>query len=304
MSAENNQFQAALNAMLDFKKIFTLDTKNLGAGQIEMDSDNRQKAEAALLQISHSGQESARFAQLPLADFVEAMRNRLKDPDGVNQSHLNVCGAATFLRFWLIQDPENFVKIAFELYLNGCAKYKNVELVAHEEMYQQATHLNKIDWLVAASLQNAGGFLGYNPESEMGGVRGIALPSQVAHWLGALPRMTLEQVSTMPSIDTINQVFSKNGAVALLVNINLLDDHFTNPAYRNTENNFKDKLTSFFGSIAGNHYIALNSVISREGDNFRFHVWTWGTSLEVLIPVDKIAAAINQFYLLRAGVIA
>lgn len=304
MSVENNQFKAALNAMLDFKKNFALDTTNLGAGQIEMNSDSQQKALADLQQISDSGKESPIFNFLPLADFVQDMRSRLKDPNGVNQSHLNVCGAATFLRFWLIQAPENFVKTVFELYIHGRAKYKNVELVANAEMYQQQTHLNKIDWLTAASLQNAGGYLGYNPDSELGGLRGIALPSQVAHWLGALPRLTLEQVSTFPNIDTINQVFSQNGAVALLVNINLLDDYFTNPSYRNAENNLKDKLVSFFGSIAGNHYIALDSVISREGDNFRFHVWTWGISLEVLMPVDKVAACINQVYLLRGDAIA
>lgn len=296
MPENNNPFHDRLSEL--FGKFIKPNTTTLGDGQLEANTEKLDKAHSYIDYISQNSKPSPHFKNIGLLDFVNDLKDRLKSPDGLNQSHLNVCGAATFCRFWIKADPENFVHTAHSLYQSGTAQYQNTTLTANTSMYDQSTHLNKIDWLMTASLQNAAGWLGYNPEKELGGVRGIALPAQVGKWLADLPQMTLAQQSSVPDIHTLNTVFSNKGAVAFLVNVNLLDNYFTHPAYRNNDDSFKNKMTTFLNSLTGNHYIALNSLITWQGEQIRFEVWTWGTSLEVIMPISQLSECITQVYML------
>lgn len=298
MLENKNPFEEKMNSLLG-KFINSEDKKPLGEGQLSADSNKLEKARGYIDFIAQNSQNSPYFKHVGLKDFINDLKDRLQHPDYLNQSHLNVCGAATFCRFWIKADPENFVHTAHTLYQSGTAKYQNTTLTANTDMYEQTTSLNKIDWLMTASLQNAAGWLGYNPEKELGGVRGIALPGQVGKWLADLPNMSLEHKSTCPDTHTLNLAFSHNGAVAFLVNVNLLDNYFTDTTYRNTDDSFKNRMATFFNGITGNHYVALNSLITWQGDQIRFEVWTWGTSLEVVMPIAQLSECITQVYMLR-----
>lgn len=270
-----------------------------------MSLEKRQVALNKISQLKAQASDSPVFKQISLQSFTQDLNNRVQNPDGINQSHLNVCGAATFARFWLMTDPENFVQTAFDLYNTGKAQYKNVPLTAHMDMHNNATNLNTVDWLVASSLQNAGGLAGYSPVNEMGGLRGIALPTKVQEWMAALPNMTSESVSRAASIDAINNTIQSGGFVAFLVNVNALDNYFTNKSYRNEDLTFTQKIATMAHSVVGNHYVALNSEITaKEDGTLRFEVWTWGVSLEVIMPQSELAITITQTYLIRPTTLA
>lgn len=270
-----------------------------------MSIEKRQIALEKVAQLKSQAANSPVFNKISLQDFVRDLTNRVQNPDGINQSHLNVCGAATFARFWLMTDPENFVKTAFELYQTGKAAYQNVELVAHADMYTNTTNLNIIDWLVSSSLQNAGGLAGYSPVNEMGGLRGIALPTKVHEWMKALPNMEAESISRCASLDLINNTVKNGGLVAFLVNVNALDNYFTSASYRNEDTTFTQKLATMAHSVVGNHYVALNSeMTAKEDGSVRFYVWTWGTSLEVVMPQSELTTTITQTFLIRQASLA
>lgn len=52
------------------------------------------------------------FKQLDKTTFVASLRNRIDDPEDVDQDQLNLCGAATFTNVWLQRDPEGYAKAA------------------------------------------------------------------------------------------------------------------------------------------------------------------------------------------------
>ena len=265
-----------------------------------MSIEKRQSALSTLSVLQAQTSDSTVFTKISLAEFVKDLAQRVQNPDGINQAHLNICGAATFIRFWLMTDPESYVKTAFDLYKNGKAQYKNIPLVAHVDMYANRTHLNLIDWLMASALQNAGGLVGYSPVNEMGGIRGIALPSKVQEWMAALPNMQVESVARAASVDTINSTLQQDGFVALLVNVNALDNYFTNASYRAEDKSFMDKMKTALNSVTGNHYVALNTPIAaKEDGSLRFEVWTWATSLEVVMPHTELSNCIAQTFLIR-----
>ncbi len=302
MSIFDDKDQNFQQRMLDFiRKSSEIAAPPQGSGQISINSEQQQRA----LQLVQDWAQTKAPAQSPFAkvsvqEFVSDLLKRLNAPDEVNQSFLNVCGAATFKRFWIKSDPEGYAKTTLELFQNGKAQYRNVPLEVHTEMRTQSCPLNVADWLVTASLQNASGYLGYNPNAELGGVRGIALPHKVRFWLENLPLHACEHISGCTSTDVLNSVFQQGGAVAWLVNINHLDDYFTNAVYRNTDEGFTQKVTAFFGGLTGNHYIALNTPITPTADGkARFEVWTWGNSLEVIIPTSELHKCVTQTYLLR-----
>ena len=236
------------------------------------------------------------FTGISQSRFETDLLARLQYPNAWNQNELNVCGASTFGRVWLLHDTLGFVQSVMHLYYQGRVSYNGLLIEANEAMFAQTpnSYMNVVDWLIAASLQNSSGLLGYNPTMELGGLRGIALPYKVVEWFEKLPNIDLHTSSKDHDWLRMNTTLNSGGAVSWLVNINHLDDYFTDTAYRQEEQGFFGKAAAFLGSFTGNHYIGLDSRLQFEGDHFKFKVWTWGTSLEVLIPPAELEKAITK----------
>lgn len=268
-------------------------------GPMAMDEEKKKKAETLIDDFQKEGKASPVFKHITYDEILAAIKVRLNNPDGVNQKNLNVCGAATFSRFWLIQDPAGYTKAVLELYMKGKTTYNGIKIEANSKMKDQDTTLNEVDWLLMSSLQNAGGLLGYNPEKEMGGLRGIALPGKMLDWFQKLPNTETEKYSKDLDPAEINATYKGRGAVVFLINANVFDNYFTDQRYNSPDDTFMKKAATAFNGITGNHYVALNSPITKQGDLLQLKIWTWGTSLEVLMSPKAFKSGVVKTYLIK-----
>lgn len=245
------------------------------------------------------------FLKITKAEFVQALKQRVADPKGVDQSQLNLCGAASFMVLWIERDPRGFTKAAIELFQKGKSKYKEIEIKANKAMFEKEEYephkysLQLVDWMMLSSLQNASGLLGYNPNKELGGIRGIGLPGKVLEWFKQLTGGEAKKYKKDFKPSALNKLYKEDHYILFLVNVNKLDDYFTDRRYQNPDDGFFKKLATFFNGITGNHYVVLNSPIRKEGDDLVFDLWTWAENLEVRIPGRPFKKAIVQTFVVE-----
>ncbi|MGH1338891.1 MAG: hypothetical protein ACRBFS_22435 [Aureispira sp.] len=230
------------------------------------------------------------FLEITKGEFVYALKQRIADPTGVDQSQLNLCGAASFMVLWIERDPRGFAKAAIELFQTGKSTYKEVKIKANKSMFGKTEfepkkyNLQLIDWMMLSSLQNASGLLGYSPTKEMGGIRGIGLPGKVLKWFEKLSGGEVKKYRKDLKPSALNKLYREDHYILFLINVNRLYDYFTEIKMNNPKSGISKKMSNFFNGITGNHYVVLNSPIRKEGEELVFDLWTWANSLEVRIP--------------------
>ncbi len=242
------------------------------------------------------------FLEISKAEFVEALKIRVSNPKDVDQNQLNLCGAASFMVLWIERDPRGFTRAAIELFQTGKSTYKDIKIKANKSMFENDEvrsgkySLQLVDWLVLSSLQNASGLLGYNPDKEMGGVRGIGLPGKVLKWFEKLSGGEAKKYKKDFKPSELNQLYKADNYILFLVNVNLLDDYFSDTRYQDPNDSFQQKKSAFFAGVTGNHYVVLNSPIRKEGDDLVLDLWTWGRTLEVRIPPRAFQKTVVQTF--------
>lgn len=244
------------------------------------------------------------FLKITKPEFVRALKERVADPKCVDQSQLNLCGAAAFMVLWIERDPRGFTKSTIEVFQTGKSTYKDIEIKANKAMYEKAEFepkkysLQLVDWMMLSSLQNASGLLGYNPNKELGGLRGIGLPSKVLKWFEKLSGGEAKKYRKDFKPSALNKLYKEDHYILFLINVNLMDNYFTNEARQNPDNGFFAKMATFFNGITGNHYVVLNSPITKQGDDLVFDLWTWADNVEVRIPVRPFNKAVVRTFVI------
>lgn len=245
------------------------------------------------------------FLKISKSEFVSALKQRVADPKGVDQSQLNLCGAASFMVLWIERDPRGFTKAAIEVFQTGKSMYKDIEIKANKAMFEreefspQKYRLQLVDWMMLSSLQNASGLLGYNPDNELGGIRGIGLPGKVLEWFEKLSGGDAKKYKKDFKPSALNKLYRQDHYILFLINVNLMDNYFTDASYKNPDDGFFAKMATFFAGLTGNHYVVLNSPIRKEGDELVFDLWTWAKNLEVRIPGRPFKKAVVQTFVVE-----
>lgn len=153
---------------------------------------------------------------------------------------------------------------------------------------------NALDWLMLSSLQNASGLLGYNPESEWGGLRGIALPGKVMKWFEKLPDTEVKKYRKDLTTSQLNAAVKAGSSVIFLVNWMALDNYI--PGANFPETKFDP---SVIGNITGNHYIMLASPVTMNAGNMEFDIWTWAREYSLSIPEKAYQKAVKKTFVKR-----
>src|SRR5262249_12864417 len=90
-------------------------------------------------------------------------QGRLRHPIGVNQGALGVCGLATVVHEWLLDDPVSYVWLAISLYEKGVGYFgrspetgktirPSAELRQAPVAMQGGVEMNHVDWIILTSL--------------------------------------------------------------------------------------------------------------------------------------------------------
>ena len=279
--------------------------------QIKQDPQELVAAQQLIAAYEAEDTPDDKFEKITKPEFVSALKRRVKDPTGVDQSQLNLCGPAAFMVMWIEREPQSFTQATIELFQKGKSKYKDIELKANKRMFKldnQKTDkkgrlqyaLQLVDWLVLSSLQNAKGLLGYSPDKEMGGIRGIGLPKRVLSWFEALSDGEAKKYRKDLAISQLNQWYASDHYIVLLVNVNKLNDYFSTTYYANPNDTKKEKLSTFFSGITGDHYVVLNSSIETNAkQELVFHIWTWAKDVGIEIPPKEFKKAVVQTFVVE-----
>ena len=285
---------AKIEQMADKLRGYLKDSNNLTPQKPKsnIQQDPKEVAEAQTA-IDNYGKEATAedvFLEITKGEFVYALKQRIANPKGVDQSQLNLCGAASFMVLWIERDPRGFAKAAIELFQTGKSTYKDIKIKANKSMFgksefePQKYSLQLVDWMMLSSLQNASGLLGYSPTKEMGGIRGIGLPGKVLKWFEKLSGGEVKKYRKDLKPSELNKLYKEDHYILFLVNVNRLYDYFTSIKSSSSKGKVAKKMSNFFNGITGNHYVVLNSPIRKEDDELVLDLWTWAKSLEVRIP--------------------
>lgn len=253
-----------------------------------------QAAKAVLSNFEQDNNSSSAFKNLDKGTLLQELRDRIDSPEDPDQDRLNLCGAATFTNVWLQRDPEGYAKAVIELYQTGKTTYNDIKIKANKKMFDQApSGTNVLDWLLLSSLQNAGGLLGYNPEKELGGLRGIALPGKMMKWFESLPDTETKKYRKDRTAAQLNVAIKAGSSVIFLVNMTAFDNYITDRKFPDTKFD-----PSVVGNLTGNHYIILASEVKMNGGNLEFDIWTWATEYMVSIPEKAYKKAVKKTFVI------
>lgn len=101
-------------------------------------------------------------------DLVKSLRERLDNPDSLNQGNTNLCGVASFVRDWLQDDPIGYVWLAISLFEKGVAYFSRKgnggkvirpsqelksSVLANVPDRNTSRTVDPADWIVMASLR-------------------------------------------------------------------------------------------------------------------------------------------------------
>jgi hypothetical protein len=111
-------------------------------------------------QFDERGQ-SGVWTHIQREDLVNSLRNRLNDPDSLNQGNTNLCGVASFLRDWLQDDPIGYVWLAICLFERGTGSLSRRgnggRVIRPSQELKSSVLADKVDpadWIVMASLRD------------------------------------------------------------------------------------------------------------------------------------------------------
>lgn len=273
--------------------------------QIKQDPKEVAEAEALIDQYAKETTEEDKFDKITKEEFIQALKERIKDPKGVDQSQLNLCGAASLVVMWIEREPQTFAQAAIELFQKGKAKYKDIKLKANKRMFKLDNYepgkyaLQLVDWLMLSSLQNAKGPFGYSPDKEMGGIRGIGFPKRVLSWFESLGGEAKKYRRDL-AVSELNQLYREDHYIVFLINVGLMDDYYANTYPANPNDTKKEKLSTFFSGITGDHYVVLNSSIeTNSSGELVFDIWTWANNVGIEIPLKKFEKAVIQTFVVE-----
>lgn len=204
------------------------------------------------------------------ADLVTGMKDRIKFPNHINTSTVNLCGPAAFFRCLAMDDPVMYVKAVIDLYrtnsaLIGTRKFKSSQSLRITTPPAKAP---AVDWILLGSLRDdENTLLNY---TEGVGVDGITLPSAVEKWFKQAGYTNVKNVTNvfftkdLANIKKAGELLAADNRVCLFINADMLS------ATKQTHK-----------SVIPDHWVCLTDAVKLDGDNISTQLWCWGKARTV-----------------------
>jgi hypothetical protein len=208
------------------------------------------------------------WINVPRDVFADQLETRLRDPNLIDTSYLNLCGPGAFFHNMAGDCPELYARVGMELYDTGKTEFGGYKVQAKAEHLQARLNSNvdAVDWIMLATFRDsrntAWGFT-----SESTGFGGITMPGELADWHQSIGYTNVENSTTLhfsPGVDHLLAAsnYWKHGyRVCLFINDNMLE-----PA------------TIASSSIIPNHWITLETRIDFPPGHkqfIAFQAWCW-----------------------------
>ncbi len=229
------------------------------------------------------------------SDLGKGLRERIDDPDKINQGQTSLCGPADFFRDIALDTPTVYARAAIDLFEVGSAAVGTLQIKPKKDLkyykLPATARIHVADWIVCASLRDSDNwFLDYQEESD--DAAAITMPHSKEEWLKqagyskVINDANVYLCKDLKCARTASDLFAKGYKVALFVNANMLDTATQNDS-----------------SVTPDHWVALTKEITISGmsadpaSKVSFRVYTWGNQRNVPESGSlNIKNFLNNFY--------
>lgn len=217
------------------------------------------------------------------SELASGLKERIDDPDLINQGQTSLCGPADFVRNLAQDTPVVYAKAAIELFENGSTTIGTFSIKPKKDLkiytLPATARIHVADWILCASIRDADNWF-FDYQAEGDDASGITMPHSKAAWLKQAGYTdVINETNAVLTKDLANatrasSLFEKGYKVALFVNSNMLDT-----------------ATQADPSAFPDHWVALTRKITVSGlaadpaSKVSFRVYTWGAQQNV--PISK-----------------
>lgn len=215
-----------------------------------------------------SGSGRGAFPNLSRDQVLLGIRNRLANPDKIDQGDASLCGPASFL-YCLIKDyPETWVTYVTQMYLKGSARIHGLEVKPSRDcLNANPSGIKPVDWVALASLRDSENtFFDYQASSNE--VGGITMPGTMASWFEKAGYMQVNNDTNLfftkgaDSLKTALGLAAQHRRVCMLINARMIAN--------------KGGKSGFFSTA--NHWVVLQDGAGISGGQASLNIWSWGES--------------------------
>ena len=219
-----------------------------------------------------AGSGNGAFPNLNRGQVLLGIRNRLANPDMIDQGDASLCGPASFL-YCLIKDhPETWVTYVTQMYTKGSARIHGLEVKPSKDcLNAKPGGIKPVDWVALASLRDSENtFFDYQDSSDK--AAGITMPGTLSGWF---EKAGYRQVNNETNVfftkgaDTLKTALGLAGQrrrVCLFVNADMVN----NPM----------KAGGVFSTA--NHWVVLTGGDGIHGSKVGLKIWTWGKTKNMM----------------------
>ncbi len=218
--------------------------------------------------------------------LAQNLRERLATPNSVNQHNTNLCGVASFVRDWLIDDPVGYVWLAISLYEKGVGRLSHQGASGGRVIRPSpdvrtsvlAKDVSPADWIVMASLRDDlnisltyranEGWLFWDDTRGLTSVGEVVKLFRRAGYKQVLDYANWWARRSARHLETAGQYVSANYKVVLFIDYRLLH---------------KDKQDTEALVATANHFVGLTTPVTFDTsrNNLTFNVFNYGNEQPV-----------------------
>ena len=238
----------------------------------------------SILASFEAGSGNGAFPWVNRSQVALGIRNRLRDPDMIDQGDASLCGPASFL-YCVIKDyPETWVTYVTQMYLTGRARIHGLEVKPSRDcLNAKLSGIKAVDWVALASLRDSENtFFDYQDSSNK--VGGITMPGTLAGWF---ERAGYRQVTNETN------VFFTKGTDTMRTALGLVGQRRRVCMFVN--DTMVNRPTQAGGTFStANHWVVLTGGDGIHGDKIGLKLWTWGKTKNMVgFDTGKI---VSNFY--------
>ncbi|MBL4649240.1 MAG: hypothetical protein JKY03_05870 [Aureispira sp.] len=237
-----------------------------------------------------------KYDNISQAELLLGLEARINDPEGVDQSSLNLCGPAAYCVLWAKHDPEGYAKAAIDLYKKGSYTYNGKTITANTDTFDQTplAGMSKIDWMMLSAIRHSeNAFYDYNPKNDRG-TAAFTTHWEMTAWISNIVGIG-ENRDSSPTISSVNSAINSGKTVVLLVDWGQLSKNIKKKGKEGSKKSGKPD--SLINSWTGNHYIIMTKPITVNGNQITFEIWTWASRRTITLQKEYFAIAAKDAFI-------
>lgn len=220
----------------------------------------------SLLADFASGPATGAFPRITRDQVLSGLRERVADPDTINQGDASLCGPASFLYCLLHDNAERYVRYVIDMYRGGSARIGTLDVRPSADCRNATPRgIAPVDWVALASLRDSENtFMDYQDSSNQ--LSGITMPGTLASWFRAAGYRNVRNDTNVfftkgkDDLTVATSLLRQCRRICLFINADMVD----NPGGGG----------GFF--TIPNHWVVMTESSGISGGNVRISIWTWG----------------------------